>query len=171
MTLAEAKARMKEIEGVADVTQRTMEMRELVMKFKGEVDRPPLRHLTTPGMMACLDSAFRKSYGAMDKHCGVDTEQGAANYEAYIAVAADELDTQCYTRKHDENEPVSDEEKVVLDGLAAKAHVWMTCHPHLLLSDHQRMPFLTKSVLKVIVAGLSRMPSTLSEVSRSSLHS
>lgn len=168
MTLAAALDKTKEIEAITDAAERTREMCALVVLFKGETDRPPLRHLMTADLLSRLDLAFHKAYNELDEHCGVDTVQSVEKYTKYIVLAGKAFKWHCYGRLDDKDGdgPTDDDEKIVLEGMPGKAHVWMTCHPHLLLADHQRMPFLTKGVMASIIAGLSRMPSTLSEVSR-----
>ncbi len=144
-------------------------MRDLVMLFKGENDRKPLRGLLTSWLLDSVDRAFKQAYdeNIIASHAGVDTAKNDVAYAAYTTKVVDVLRWSCRSRLEEQDgEPLTDAEKVVLETLPAKAKVWMTFHPHLRLADHRRMPFLTASVMRVIIKGLSRMVPTLSEVSR-----
>lgn len=167
MSLSMAKMRVEEIGRIPDPAQRTTDMRTLVMQFKGETDKAPLRDLVTDALIQSLERTYSLSYAA-DYRCdmGVDTSKNKEVYGTYVTNAVAALQSHCKAVLDDkESDPPSDEEKIVLQTMAAKAHVWMMCHPYLLLSDYQRMPLLTPIVLKVIIEGLSRMTTALSEVS------
>ncbi len=167
MKLSQANAQIEEIGRCPVAAEKTGLMRELVTQFKGENDRKPLRGLLTTKLLNDVDKAFKETYGIKTWCAGVDTGINEVAYASYTSKVVEIFRWHCRNRLEEvDGEPLTDGEKLVLETLPAKAKVWMTFHPHLLLADHKRMPLLTGSVMRSIVNGLSRMVPTLSEVSQ-----
>ncbi len=172
MSLAKAKSELEEMARCETEAQKTEQMRSLIIRWKSETDEPPLRGLLTGALLNKLDKAYQTAYKDRYSCSGVDTTANEVTYSAYTTEAVKVLRLYCQNRLEDKDgDPLSDAERVVLRNLPAKAKVWMTCHPHLLLSDHVRMPLLTGSLLQTIVVGLLRMIPALNEVSCSSHNS